>query len=494
MRRAAKKAIINAKDSHNLLGLLIFDEKLVYEQFRKLIDARAAASLSLLKWAKDEDNQALREVFGKVFEVSSIWTTSIKKFSDEYWKYRVRFKEILREERDVDDLRKKEINYATRLNKLQKQLDQTKRRSGDLSKSKPLLEEMTEILTKAEEAHAELEVKVTKHEIYKARKLREGLHAVSESIQTLAEHTLAVSGTYRKLAELIPDTPTQLSEDKMFAGRGISRQLVSELANDLNIKPGSGFIIPSSEDDLEKTYLYAVSRVKEGSASPTTPISPVSPKDRSPPIPLPRKKGRKISAENLTSQNFARPISMDELRPPPSCPPPPVPPQKPRRRDKNDRPSPPTRRHVAALETQHFGRPHSLNDLSVSPCKARQNSPKEMGSKSSGKIWYARSGPIEESDSEDSDGYTEPRTPPFNRRPLPVVPRSPIARVANNDQVSDERPRDDSVQRQVSERASEGGYDNSDNPYQSLHRAEGNVPDGKTAPEYLELLNDSMQC
>ena len=39
IRRAAKKAI-NSRGSHGLLGLVIFDEKLVYENFKKAVDSK----------------------------------------------------------------------------------------------------------------------------------------------------------------------------------------------------------------------------------------------------------------------------------------------------------------------------------------------------------------------------------------------------------------------------------------------------------------------
>lgn len=39
-RRAANK-VINSRDGHGSLGLLIFDEKVVYESFQKLIIAKA---------------------------------------------------------------------------------------------------------------------------------------------------------------------------------------------------------------------------------------------------------------------------------------------------------------------------------------------------------------------------------------------------------------------------------------------------------------------
>lgn len=39
-RRAARKAI-NARNDHGLLGLVIFDEKLVCENFKKLVNSKA---------------------------------------------------------------------------------------------------------------------------------------------------------------------------------------------------------------------------------------------------------------------------------------------------------------------------------------------------------------------------------------------------------------------------------------------------------------------
>ena len=37
----------------------------------------------MLKWAKSEENLALQDVFSKVFEVSSMWTTLWKDFGEE---------------------------------------------------------------------------------------------------------------------------------------------------------------------------------------------------------------------------------------------------------------------------------------------------------------------------------------------------------------------------------------------------------------------------
>ena len=40
-------------------------------------------SISLLKWAKSEENLALQDVFSKAFEVSCMWTSSWRDFNHE---------------------------------------------------------------------------------------------------------------------------------------------------------------------------------------------------------------------------------------------------------------------------------------------------------------------------------------------------------------------------------------------------------------------------
>ena len=49
-RRAANK-VINSRDGHGSLGLLIFDEKVVYESFQKLIIAKADGKFHLCRKA-----------------------------------------------------------------------------------------------------------------------------------------------------------------------------------------------------------------------------------------------------------------------------------------------------------------------------------------------------------------------------------------------------------------------------------------------------------
>ncbi|XP_067028432.1 uncharacterized protein [Acropora muricata] len=193
-------------------------------------------SISLLKWAKSEENLALQDVFSKAFEVSCMWTSSWRDFNHEYYKYRRTFKEVLREERVLDEERRRQAMHTTKLNRLQKQLEQTKRK-GDTGRCCSMANEILEVVSQAEKVQAELEVKATKLEMVKAEKLRESMLQISDGLNQWASKTLLVAEAYSKLANLIPDIPTQVSESKIFHGTSASRNIVNNLARDLIIDP-----------------------------------------------------------------------------------------------------------------------------------------------------------------------------------------------------------------------------------------------------------------
>ncbi|KXJ16565.1 hypothetical protein AC249_AIPGENE27205 [Exaiptasia diaphana] len=345
-------------------------------------------SLSLLKWARQEENIALEDVFSKVVEVGSIWAEVFKQTIEQHVQYRSTFKEILREERILDDMRKREVQYASKLNKLQKQVEQNKRKS-DINKSKALSEEVAETLSLSEESHAELEVKITKHEIFKAKKLKDALYFKSESIEKFAKQALSVSTAYKDLADLIPDTPTQLSEEKIFQGAGQARRIVTDLAKELELDP----VVIADEEKSDHTYLYAVSALKPTKATDSPPPSPsADPKHRKlTAVTSDGLQSRNTVHDSLLTQRFGHALSLDDLRPPPSCPPPPLPLQG---------------RLAKGLRDQTFGKPQSLEELTPpAPPPRRKGASRNKESNR----WYARSKVWEEeSDSADSDGYTEP--------------------------------------------------------------------------------------
>ena len=51
-----------------------------------------------------------------------------------------------------------------------------------------------------------------------ARKLKDSLSRVSDGLHEWASKTLLVAEAYKKLSNLITDTPTQLTETKVFKG------------------------------------------------------------------------------------------------------------------------------------------------------------------------------------------------------------------------------------------------------------------------------------
>ncbi|XP_044179998.1 uncharacterized protein LOC122961451 [Acropora millepora] len=335
-RRAANK-VMNSRDGHESIGLLISDEKVVYESYQKVVMAQMDESISLLRWAKSEENLALQDVFSKAFEVSCMWTSSWRDFNHEYYKYRKTFKEVLRVEKVLDEERRREATHAKKLNRLQNQLEQTKRK-GDTGRCCSMANEILEILevvSQAEKVQAELEVKATKLEMVKAEKLRGSMLQISDFLNQWASKTLLVAEAYSRLANLIPDTPTQVSESKIFHGTSESRNIVNNLARDLMIDPELSQQLKDMSHSAQ-CNLYAVS----------TPILPAQQNGvRCNHVGLngekmPGKVNRKpvgqrgISPQALCHHhlrakkmdlNFGRPLSVPDLRPPPISPPPPPP-------------------------------------------------------------------------------------------------------------------------------------------------------------------------
>ncbi|XP_067028301.1 uncharacterized protein [Acropora muricata] len=335
-RRAANK-VMDSRDGHESIGLLISDEKVVYESYQKVVMAQMDESISLLKWAKSEENLALQDVFSKAFEVSCMWTSSWRDFNHEYYKYRKTFKEVLRVERVLDEERRKQAAHAKKLNRLQNQLEQTKRK-GDTGRCCSMANEILEILevvSQAEKVQAELEVKATKLEMVKAEKLRGSMLQISDGLNQWVSKTLLVAEAYSKLANLIPDTPTQVSESKIFHGTSESRNIVNNLARDLMIDPELSQQLKDMSHSAQ-CNLYAVS----------TPILPAQQNGvRCNHVGLngekmPGKVNRKpVGQRGMLPQalchhhlrakkmdpNSGRPLSVPDLRPPPISPPPPPP-------------------------------------------------------------------------------------------------------------------------------------------------------------------------
>ncbi|XP_015753394.1 PREDICTED: uncharacterized protein LOC107333148 isoform X2 [Acropora digitifera] len=379
-RRAANK-VINFRDGHESIGLLISDEKVVYESFQKVVMAQMDESISLLKWAKCEENQAIQDVFSKAFEVSSMWTSSWRDFNQEYYLYRKTFKEVLKEERVLDEARKRQAMHTTKLNRLQKQLEQSKRKSYT-GKYSSLASEIAEVTLQVEKGQAELEVKTTKLEIVKAKKLRESMQQMSDGLNQWASKTMLVAEAYSKLANLIPDTPTQVSESKIFHGSCESRNIVNNLARGLLIDPKllqqlenmshsslcnlyavSTPILPAQQNVAQQNHVGLNSEKMPGKAK----SKPAGHKGISPQAL--RQHGLKA---NKMGPNFGRPLSATDLRPPPTTPPPPLP--------------------MNALA-------HSTSNI---PSRETNNN---IG-------WYASANVSSNSDSDSEEGYTEPYTDP----------------------------------------------------------------------------------
>ncbi|XP_074634026.1 uncharacterized protein LOC141892589 isoform X2 [Acropora palmata] len=345
---------------------------------------RVEESISLLKWAKSEENLALQDVFSKAFEVSCMWTSSWRDFNHEYYKYRKTFKEVLREERVLDEERRRQAMHTTKLNRLQKQLEQTKRK-GDTGRCCSMANEIVEVVSQAEKIQAELEVKATKLEMVKAEKLRESMLQISDGLNQWASKTLLVAEAYSKLANLIPDTPTQVSESKIFHGTSASRNIVNNLARDLIMDPE---LLQQLKDmsHLAQSSLYAV----------PTPILPAQQNGV-------RSNHVGLNSEKMPGKVNRKPVGQNGMSPQALC-----------------------HHHLRAKMDPNFGRlVLSVPDLRPPPNSTPPPLPKEAPALTTSKMlpennnnyynniqWYARANISSDSDSDGEEGYAKPYSHP----------------------------------------------------------------------------------
>ena len=111
----------------------------------------------------------------------------------------------------------------------------------------------------------------------------------------------------------------------MFIGAGQSRSIVNDLARDLKIDPELSKQLATMSKSGQP-YLYAVSTplpVKREIGKYDVSREKLCKSKRAPqPLPHPRLRVRENSGMD---QNHRRPLSLNDLRPPPNSPPPPLP-------------------------------------------------------------------------------------------------------------------------------------------------------------------------
>jgi len=239
--------------AHTNLVVTISEEKQLFTENLKLIMLRVNAATSLLKWARDEGNPAIRSMVEKFYNITLMSATVQRQYAEQCFGFSKSLESILQVEQGLDAIRKQRNSSKEKLDSIQKQIDTNKRKS-DLVKVKQLQEELIKHTSDEEELAAELQVKFVKGEIFKMKVLKTAFEELTTANSENAEKTKKMCTACTTVIDDHPDVPTFLGSSDVAEEEenSESTKAVSALATALGlsekISSPNSFLIPPKAD------------------------------------------------------------------------------------------------------------------------------------------------------------------------------------------------------------------------------------------------------
>lgn len=203
--------------AHTNLVVTISEEKQLFTENLKLIMLRVNAATSLLKWARDEGNPAIRSMVEKFYNITLMSATVQRQYAEQCFGFSKSLESILQVEQGLDAIRKQRNSSKEKLDSIQKQIDTNKRKS-DLVKVKQLQEELIKHTSDEEELAAELQVKFVKGEIFKMKVLKTAFEELTTANSENAEKTKKMCTACTTVIDDHPDVPTFLGSSDVAEG------------------------------------------------------------------------------------------------------------------------------------------------------------------------------------------------------------------------------------------------------------------------------------
>ncbi|XP_078613300.1 uncharacterized protein LOC144882990 [Branchiostoma floridae x Branchiostoma japonicum] len=235
IRRAVKALSPAGIGRHSELVELLHAQKETHEALCKYIAASNNESQLLLKFSKCQDDFTIREVSVRQAEIHWLADKIATEYADQYLQYRKAFKEVLAEQKLLDEIQKVKETWEGKVLKLRKQTEHSKKRS-DGARQEAMQAEVAMAVSAAEESQTKYQIAKTKFEVYKAGKVKAALMTLSDSMQLYHQRCGNLATTQQALAEFIPDVPTPMTPEDMKSMDDKGVQLVREVAEKLNMQ------------------------------------------------------------------------------------------------------------------------------------------------------------------------------------------------------------------------------------------------------------------
>uniref|UniRef100_A0A1B6JQ69 F-BAR domain-containing protein n=1 Tax=Homalodisca liturata TaxID=320908 RepID=A0A1B6JQ69_9HEMI len=235
MRKASKalrRSSIRLKSfscGHSELNLIVLDMKEVRSAAKQFTDAQETVWKDLFKWASKERNEAIRESFSYLVELSRLWTEVQNEFIEQLNKFRYTFEMILEGEMEIDRLREQHAACEAKENKLKKDLQ--KAIGHNLNhQARQIEQKIVETKSTIKSTQIEISERTHENEGVKVIKLKEGLLKLSDSYIELAQKSSMIFDGKRNIAGGLPELEqTRGMHDVRYRGSQLAKQTVTRV-------------------------------------------------------------------------------------------------------------------------------------------------------------------------------------------------------------------------------------------------------------------------
>jgi len=194
----------NKLSSHETLNNVLAAQSMHKSGTKHWANSQADVSKSLDKWASQEQNPMIQDLFMKMSTLNRGWVEAIHQHNENMKVCRTAFQDILNQEKAVD-VAKKSVNSA------QKKAKKRDKIVGSLEKKGKSTVAAETQLRQVNGIHdmcaAELEDTMVRAEEAKSRLVKESLKTSAESYLALMNHGTKMFTAQLELANLIPDDP-----------------------------------------------------------------------------------------------------------------------------------------------------------------------------------------------------------------------------------------------------------------------------------------------
>lgn len=219
------------------LAFALMEEKVVASLLQKMSNAHMESMNHMMQWAKAQSSPLFSVMYGKIAEMTWMWSQILTEASEKYGSYVKILQEVFSEERAIEETHKAACFAQQQVSKAQKNLDSLKKKS-DSSKHTAMQKELETATLNYEMLSKKLLDQMASVESLQLRSIRQSLSVQASLFLTVSESCGKLFATQQQLADLVPDTHSSLSNEETIKATEYSMsECIFGLAEHLDLWP-----------------------------------------------------------------------------------------------------------------------------------------------------------------------------------------------------------------------------------------------------------------